>query len=552
MATRWAATLLLCAATAAAHPADTTTCAQKLDAALDQRDVDAAERLLKKGYASCGDGHGFLAAMAMTAASRGDLEAAVDLCVRELSQKDPSDRAVKMFLALYPRTNSAGRNKLTALGATAGAPLQLPQNPAAFAQLVDGVYCKDTQVVGVTDTYDPKTTTVHYRVECPRGTVTSRFVAYAERPASTQREARRSVDRAIESHELGPKFGVDTAAELRARVSRPLTADRSLAWLLGSVPDPLGVKETYALLFRKNPRDLGAALGLATVQYQLEEYESALKTLRVAAKAGAVNLDARAPSSPSALYSLQCRILLRQNKLAEATTACTRAIELGSRRNGPLAMAEILYLQGKYDDALVHAERSIEDVQNRRGIIVSALINQKLGRADAAKARFDASHGLSAALEASLDDKRTPTQWIALLDGFENRETAWELARCGHHYLDLGLPKESEACFTASTKLDRFPAKVARLEHVEETDPASALKATRALLAERRDLELLLLVARAQAHNGSPGDGVPALREALYKLAPWQWPEELVNTVCDKTPLAECMKLKPGARAEQE
>jgi tetratricopeptide (TPR) repeat protein len=258
-------------------------------------------------------------------------------------------------------------------------------------------------------------------------------------------------------------------------------------------------------------------------------------------------LDARAPGlGLSSIPSRQCRLLRRQNKLTDANAACAKAIEVGSKVNGPLAWAEVLYLQGKYEEALVQVENGLSaDGRNQRGYIVAALINQKLGRLDAATARFNGSFGLSKVLGVSLDDKRSPTEWLALLDRQQDRQDAAVLARCGHLYLDLDLPKQSQTCFAASQKQDPFLTAVARIEHQAETDPRAALRAGDALLSKSRDLELLLVMARVHARAGAPHEGISALREALYKLPPWELPEELIRTVCVELSLAECMKQSP-------
>lgn len=538
--------LVLLSSTGRAQAGDRQACARKLTLALQPPNPATAEALLKQGYADCGDGHGFLGAMAMAAAGLGDTERAAELCLRELRADKATDRAVEVFLSLYPRVSAATRRKMLELGTTPDAPINVPSS-IIFARLVEQVYCEGSRLIGMPESYDSARELFRISVECPRGKVTPRYVRYPERARSSGPAARRAIDRLIEESGLGDKFGTGSAAELRARISGPVTDDRSLAWLLGSIPDPLREKAVWALLAKKHPNDLEVILSLATSQAMLGEREQALKTLRAADPKKAELVDARgAAVSPSAIFTLQCRILLRQNKLSEANAACARAIALGSKRYGPIAFAEVLYLQGKYEAALAQVENSLGvDERSQRAFIVAALINQKLGRSEAAKAQFDGSFGLSVALHASLDDQRTPAQWLALLDHFEDVRVAYSLAQCGHHYLDLELPKLSEACFAASEKIDPFPAKVTRLEHQAEADPSAALKAAPVLLSRSDDAELLQVVARAHAQAGAPHEGIPALRKALYLLAPWELPDELIQTVCVDEPLAACMKLAP-------
>lgn len=538
--------LCLCS-TAYAQSKDAKACALKVEVALKKPTPAAAEGLLKQGYEECGDGHGFLSAMALAAAAQGDFERAVDLCLRELGKDEATARAVDVFLALYPRVSDVSRRKMFDLGTSPDAPLHLPQEGMALEKLVDQVYCKGSKLVAMPEAINPKAQSVRINVECPRGKVTPRYVRWATPATRTTAGARRAIDRLIEDGDLDGKFGVANPQELKQRMQEPLTADRSQAWLLSNLADGLRAKEVWALLVKKNPNDLEAIVDVAEYQRQLGQFDQALKTLRAADPTKVELLDTRGGTgSPSKLFSMQCRILLRQKKLAEATVACNRAIELGSTMNGPIALAEILYLQGKYDDALPHLDKALElDVRNQRGWLLAALINQQLGRTEEAKARFDGSYGLSVALNASLDDKRTGAQWMALVDEWEDRNTAYEFAECGHNYLDLELPKLSQACFAASEKINPFAAKVMRLEHQAETDPAAALKAADALLAKSRDARLLFVVARTHAHAGVPHDGIPALKEALYKIAPWELPDELVRTVCVDEPLAACMKLAP-------
>jgi tetratricopeptide (TPR) repeat protein len=538
------------ASTRAIAGGDPQVCARKLEVALEKPTPAAAEVFLKQGYADCGDGHGFLAAMAIAAAAQGDVGRAGDLCLRELQTPDPTERAVEVLLALLPRSRPTFRQKFLALGITADSPLNLPQEGMQLDRLVRQVYCEGVQTVGVTASYDAKTEITRHDIECPRGKKTSRFVRYGlVRPGSTAKAKVRAIDRLIED-DVQDKFGISSVAELRDEVSGPPTADRSRTWLLSSLSDLPRIEASWALLLKKNPNDLEAIIGLAWMQFVRGDFDQALKTLRAADEKKVELVDTRGSrQSPSHLFSLQCKILARQNKLNEAARACEKAIELGSKRHGPIQLAEILFLQGKYEEALVHVDNGLkEDERSQRGWIIAALINQKLGRKDAAKERFDGSYGLSATLGASLDDKRTPAEWVAMLDRIETRATAFSLAECGHYYLDLELPKLSQACFAAAEKIDRNVASALRLEHQAETDAPAALKASKALLGTTRDATFLRIVARAHAHAGAPHDGIPALREALYKTAPWELPDELIRTVCVDVPLAECMKLSPDVR----
>ncbi len=522
---------------------DTKGCAEKVKAARAKATPAQGEALLKQAYADCGDGHEILSTMALAAAAQGEFDRAAELCTREIGAPNWGRQAVDVLISLMPKLSAGARRKVLELGTTVEAPIYLA-SPPPLARLVEEVLCEGTPLTGMHETFDRKHQLFRRDLECPRGKVTTHYIRVPEETGSTKAGSRRAIDRVIEGAGLDEKFGISNATELRAALAGRPTADRSLGWLLGWVPDPLTGVKVMQLLVKQNPNDLASIINLADLQISLGERAQAMATLRAADPDAVSIVDSRSSGpTPAGLFSRQCMLLRRQNKLEEAAAMCAKAVSRGSRVNGPFYWAQVLYLQGKYEEALTKIESSIQaEERNQPAYVLAGLINQKLGRTDAARARFEGSYGLSKALRISVDDQRTPAEWLALFDRESDRSAADTLAACGHHYLDLELPRQSQACFAAAKKIDPRAVRIEMLEHQAETNPEAALKEAEGMLRESRDARLLSVVARAHAHAGQPQAGIPALREALYQLPPWDLPDELVRTVCVELPLAECMK----------
>lgn len=515
---------------------------------LNSKKARAALETLEKAPSACASRHGFLAARGSAHASLGEFELASELFLKELREPDPTWVAVKGLAAVIPSVSPAAREKIAAAGGKPDDILYVPGHQS-FAVLVEEVFCRDQLVVGTNTTPSTKVHAWVANLECPAGTRFQKFVRFDAREDLQdlkQAGPRRAVERMIKTGKLESKFGISTAFDLYEAL-RSRRTDRSAGWLLSWMSDGPGEKKLLQGLLKEDPDDLSSIITLASLQLSEGDNEGALKTTRAAKLDRVAIRDARgADASPSGLFSRQCLALRKQNKLKEAEAACRKSLELGSRVNGPAFFGEVLYLNGRYAEAIEQLEATLAaDPRNRRSVIVLALALQELGQTEQAAQRFEKSWGLAEVLEAKLTDKRTRAQWIKALDRLDALGVAASLAHCGHLYLDLEMKEQSDVCFAAAKKIDVQAPELARLEHLAETDPSTAVKGLEAELKKARSAEGFAMLARAQAAAGDHVAAVTALRSALYLLPPWELPDELVATVCGEEALPTCLKAAP-------
>ncbi len=524
----------------------TAVCARKREVALrwlEERKTAPAARALEQAFAECGEGHGLLSALGL---AQRTPDAAADFYVRELSAPGATRDAFHGVLDVFPQVSGATRARIAKLGSAAATPLYLP-NSILVGVWVDGVVCRNKPVQTLFTRWDDSFKGFVLEAECPAGALQKVYMRYPDEGRSPVVKYGRAVDRVIASAKLGMKFGANTPAELKARVDLPLEANSSLSWLLGWLHDSPRRQVVASLLLKNDPSDLDAIATLGETQLALGDPAGAMKTLAAQDPKGVAYRDSRVSGSVSGLFTSQCRILMRQKKLKEARQACQRSLDLGSRKNGPAAMAELLYLEGNASEALPLIEASLKaNEQNRRGRLVMGLISLALERPREAEKHFALSMGLQTALGVAFTDKRTPDQWIALLDKFDDREQAYDLATCGHVYLDLDMAAPSKGCFAAAARIDPFTVKVRQVEHEVELNARAALPAALKLLDEARDAQVLLLVADAYVRLGERSRAHAHLKEALSRRPHWDLPPDLVETICGAQPLGACMKAPPA------
>ncbi|QRK04889.1 hypothetical protein JQX13_32320 [Archangium violaceum] len=464
---------------------------------------------------------------------------------RELLSPAPSPGAFEMLVGLFPRLSPARQEQVVSLGASGEAPLHVRGVAQANLWLTD-VVCHERRLDKL-DTDDVRAPGLgSYSFECPPG-VPRRVFFFMTEPWSRRRPASGkgaglSVERVLP--ELGPRFGIHSMQELREAVEEPLSADRGSVWLLSWLKDYPSQLPLLTQMVRESPDDLEAVVNLSNIQILFGDQRGALRTLDAVSLDTVTLKDSRGNvKGASALFSMRCRALLHLRKLKEAEAACRTALEHGSKKNGPETLALVLYLRGKDAEALRFIRASLADSQkNPAGHFLHGLLLRSLGKPEEAAEAWKAAadYGLTPTVEARR--KRSREDWVRAMEAYQRKQTAEELAFCGHYYLDLELPKRAEACFARAESLHPGLAAAERLIHQAESDPEAALRATKALLREKRTPALLYVMAFGFQRVKQPTLALGWLDESLRGDPGQPGARELLTRICKQLSQPDCLE----------
>jgi tetratricopeptide (TPR) repeat protein len=478
-------------------------------------------------------------------AHQGQFDEASSFLERELVSTVHNPGAFDLLVHIFPKLSPARQEQVAALGASREAPIRIRGLAQADLWLTQ-VVCRERRI-DKTDWKDVRAPGLgSFSFECPPG-VPRRVFFYTEtwggsRPTPPPPSTGLSVERVLP--DLGSRFGIHSVEELRESLEGPLSVDRSTSWLvtwLKDYPSQLSIMEQ---MLRRSPDDLEAAVDLSKSRFELGDLEGALQVLDAVALDSVSLKDTRSGvTGTSALFTVRCRVLLQQRKVKEAEEACRTSIERGSKKNGPHALALVLYLQGRDAEAVAFARSSLANTpQNPPVQFLYGLILQSLGEQDMAVKAWKAAadYGLTSTVESKR--KRSREDWLRAIEAYEREQVAADLALCGHYYLDLRLPERSEACFARSESLRPGPAAAERLIHQAESDPRAALKAARALLRKGRHPALLHAIAFAHQRAGNPKEALRWLDESLAGDSGRPGARELLTRVCKELAQPRCLE----------
>ncbi|WNG47103.1 hypothetical protein F0U60_25480 [Archangium minus] len=504
--------------------------------------LDEALVLARKSAEGC-PGARLLAARLL--ARQAQFDEASTFLERELLSPAPSPGAFELLVSLFPRLSPARQEQVVALGASREAPLHVGGLAQANLWLTD-IVCRERRLDKL-DTKDVRGSGLgSYGFECPPGVPRQVFFFMTEprsprRPASGK-GAGLAVERVLP--ELGSRFGIHSTQELREAVEGPLSADRGSVWLLSWLKDYPSQLPLLTQMVRESPDDLDAVVNLSNIQILFGDLKGALRTLDAVPLDTVTLKDSRGNvMGTSALFSMRCRALLQQRKLKEAEAACRTALERGSKKNGPETLALVLYLRGQDAEALRFIRASLADTQkNPAGHFLHGLILRSLGKPEEAALAWKAAadYGLTPTVEAQR--KRSRENWVRAMEAYQRKQTAEELAFCGHYYLDLEFPERAEVCFARAESLHPGPAAAERLIHQAESDPVAALRATDALLRKERNPALLYVMAFGLQRENQPALALRWLDESLRGDPSQPGARELLTRICKQLSQPDCLE----------
>ncbi len=504
--------------------------------------LDEALVLARKHAEGC-PGARLLAARLL--AHQAQFDEASTLLERELLSPAPSPGALELLVGLFPRLSPARQEQVVALGASREAPLHVSGIAQSNRWLTE-VVCREHRLDKL-DTNDVRVPGLaSYGFECPLGVPRRVFFFMTDSSSPRRPASGKSAGLAVERvlPELGSRFGIHSTQALREAVEGPLSADRGSVWLLSWLKDYPSQLPLLTQMVRESPDDLEAVVNLGNLQILFGDLKGALRTLDAASLDTATVKDSRGNvKGTSALFSMRCRALLQQRKLKEAEAACRTALERGSKKNGPENLALVLYLRGQDAEALRFIRASIAEPQKSpAGHFLHGLILRSLGKPEEAAEAWKAAadYGLTPTVDAQR--KRSREDWVRAMEAYQRKQTAEELALCGHYYLDLELPEQSEACFARAESLQPGPAATERLLHQAESDPVAVLQATDALLRKERNPALLYVMAFGYQRVKQPALALPWLDESLRGDPGQPGARELLTRICKQLSQPDCLE----------
>ncbi|MFY0562679.1 hypothetical protein ACN28E_02450 [Archangium lansingense] len=504
--------------------------------------LDEALVLARKSADGCSEAR-LLAARLLAHQSRFD-EASTFL-ERELLSSAPSPGALELFVGLHPRLSPARQAQVEALGTSRESPLYVGGIAQANLWLTE-VVCHERRLDKL-DTNDVRAPGLgSYGFECPPGVPRRVFFFMTDtgnrRPVSGKKGAGLFVERVLP--ELGSRFGTHSLQELREAVEGPLSADRGSVWLLSWLKDYPSQLPLLMQRVRESPDDLDAVVNLTNIQILFGDLKGALRTLDAVSLDTVTLQDSRGNvMGRSALFSMRCRALIQQRKLKEAEAACRTAVERGSKKNGPEFLALVLYLRGQDAEALRFIRASLAEPQKSpAGHFLHGLILRSLGKPEEAAEAWKAAadYGLTPTVEARR--KRSREEWVRAMEAYQRKQTAEDLAWCGHYYLDLELPERAEVCFARAESLQRGPVAIERLIHQAESEPVEVLRATEARVRKDRDPALLYVMAFGFERVKQPALALGWLDESLRGDPGHAGARELLTRICKQLSKPDCLE----------
>jgi len=138
--------------------------------------------------------------------------------------------------------------------------------------------------------------------------------------------------------------------------------------------------------------------------------------------------------------------------------------------------------------------------------------------------------------------KKTAEEWLAEEEAEDRASSAYDLATCGHVFLELGLKERSERCFTISSRLLPGPAEAARALHLSETRPQQALTDLEPITRQSEHQSVLGAMGIVLHRLGRDREALPWLEHALAK-DPTDWRARAATAdVCQRLAEPECEK----------
>jgi tetratricopeptide (TPR) repeat protein len=253
--------------------------------------------------------------------------------------------------------------------------------------------------------------------------------------------------------------------------------------LLSFVTDDPTSVEVWKALVARDPDDLEAVTELARSTHVLQGPSAARAILERAnpltARLRNFNGAALTGLQPSTIVSLQCRYLVMERKLAEAERMCRQAIELGSQIIAHDNLARIALLRGDLDSAnrasaLAAKIGGAWQWSLRAVVMLLSNTDEKEFKLVLAHAMGDRGRPLAARLVYQRV-KKSPAEWVEELESEEKQGWSTDLVKCGHFYVELGVPERSERCYQEARRIAPEAVSAAKALHLSESQPQQAL-----------------------------------------------------------------------------
>jgi len=352
---------------------------------------------------------------------------------------------------------------------------------------------------------------------------------------------------------LAAAYGLKTPDELRRALQRtgPYDAryDGGLAKVIGDFPRQLDIYEAIGTENLTDPIRASAALA----KVHMGRLEEALQDLEHARRHGYGSKEPTGLFTRAELVAQLCRLRRSLGQLNEAREECEAAIKAGARAEGSRTLAKVLIATNHSAEAFALAEESIRVQPTASAWYAKAVSLETLGR------RPEAVDAFKGALR--VDPYYAPAEWaletstssaaarLQLEIGWQTIADAEWTGRCGHIYVELGLPERAERCFAESERIDQGLGTAERIYHLAETNPTVALQKAEAVPAGQRHRLLWWVIAAIHHQQGRDAAAKPALERALDRDPRYAKAHRLYVEVCEALHESECVRHHQGIMA---
>jgi hypothetical protein len=270
---------------------------------------------------------------------------------------------------------------------------------------------------------------------------------------------------------------------------------------------------------------------------------------------------------PASLTVQLCDAQRHLGQLEDAETSCRKAMEEGSPVLARLKLAEVLAQRAQFDQippltaAAIFAAKKTDADTSELYFLQALALAELNRRKEAVESASSGIHGwyfyrpAVLLLEELGKNKRvSAAAFLKLIDEHRIMKRAERLARCGHVYLDLQLPKRAAGCFSASERLLFGPALSERMHHASEESPEKGISlAKEAGLSAGTHSSVMLALAQLYHAIASDVQAMYWLRRALEAKPHDEEAESFLPEYCRRVSDSRCdVERERGANQVQD